>query len=59
MTEKHLDPIEFFQKSLSFGSLFILTGSSMDRKIVCEIKIVNDGQGEVSFIPLGEDHLPF
>lgn len=59
MLENRLDPVKFFNKSQAFGSLFIFEGEQNPAKIVCEIKVINDGLGEVSFIPLGEDLLLF
>lgn len=49
----------FFRCSKDFGSLFILSFPDEESRCVCEVKNINDGLGEVSFIPIGEDPLPF
>lgn len=49
--------LRFFEKSKSFGSLFILTGGEDSLRYVCEIKNINDGQGEISFIPIGDEEV--
>lgn len=43
------------ESSRVFGSLFVLSGESGDKRIVCEVKNINDGLDQVSFIPLSDD----
>ncbi|MCF8060532.1 MAG: PilZ domain-containing protein [Bacteriovoracaceae bacterium] len=51
--------LEFLNKSYSFGSLFILANELDEKRIVCEIKNINEGLDQISFVPLGEDELLF
>jgi hypothetical protein len=51
--------ISYFNQSLTFGSLFILADQEEEKRIVCEIKVINEGLGQISFVPLGEDELLF
>lgn len=46
---------KYFHKSLKFGSLFILSNADKTSRIVAEIKQINDGQNQLSFIPLSEE----
>lgn len=53
------DILDFFESSKDFGSLFILSLDNEEGRAVCEVKNVNQGLAEVSFIPIGEDPLPY
>ncbi len=49
------DIIEFFNSSDVFGSLFVLANSAGEKRVVCEIKNINDGLDQISFVPLGDE----
>lgn len=55
MTFNHSQITEFFQTAHKFGSLFILSDKDNQKRIVAEIKQINDGLNQVSFIPLSEE----
>ncbi len=50
---------EYFEKCLTYGSLFITSDISMKVKIVTELKNVNQGLEEISIVPLDDEHLEF
>jgi hypothetical protein len=59
MVDSRLEIEAYFEKSYSYGSLFILTKENSETRCVGEIKHINDGLGQISFVPLDEDGLPF
>lgn len=55
MVIKAEDLVQYFETSAKFGSLFIVSDTNNQNRVVCEIKQINQGQEQISFIPLSED----
>jgi hypothetical protein len=51
--------INYLTKSFNFGSLFILARPDAEQRFVAEIKNINDGLDQISFVSLNEEGLPF
>ena len=51
--------LNFFQISYEFGSLFVFSNGVRGFSAVCQIKNINSGLNEISFIKVGDDDLPF
>lgn len=54
-SNRRSDIVDFFESSRIFGSLFVLSCESGEKRIVCEVKNINDGLDQISFVPLGDD----
>ncbi len=48
-----LNALDYFLSCKKYGSLFIFENG--EERVVSEIKNINDGNGEISFVPISED----
>lgn len=55
MVIKSEELVQYFRASDKFGSLFIVSDTNNQNRVVCEIKQINEGQEQISFIPLSDD----
>lgn len=47
--------MDFFDSSKVFGSLFVLSSDEGKKRIVCEVKNINDGLDQLSFTPISDE----